>query len=158
MIELLFLLGFTLHNLEEAIWLPAWSKHASRFHPEVKRNEFHFAVLTVTILGYLITFLHLVDNGRNIILHTIYYGFILMMCFNVVFPHLIATIAIKRYSPGLLTGMCLNLPVGIFLIQDGLSNGINPLHPIISGMIIIVLIVPLIKMLFKIGGQIIEAY
>ena len=38
MIELLFLLGFTLHNLEEALWLPQWSKHARKYRKEVSEN------------------------------------------------------------------------------------------------------------------------
>ena len=40
MIELLFLLGFSLHNLEEALWLPEWSKHARKYHKEVSKNYF----------------------------------------------------------------------------------------------------------------------
>jgi hypothetical protein len=38
MIELLFLLGFSLHNLEEALWLPQWSKHARKYRKEVSEN------------------------------------------------------------------------------------------------------------------------
>ena len=103
MLEILFLLGFTLHNLEEAVWLPAWSKYAKQFHPEVKKNEFHFAVIVVTAIGYLLTLLHFSDDKNNIVIQSIYYGFILMMALNVFFPHLIATIVLKKYSPGLIT-------------------------------------------------------
>ncbi|MBI5841166.1 MAG: HXXEE domain-containing protein [Chloroflexi bacterium] len=156
MIELLFLLGFTLHNLEEAIWLPAWSKHASRFHPEVKRNEFHFAVLTVTIIGYLITFFHLVNS--HAVVHYAFYGFILMMSLNVVFPHLVATIVLRRYSPGLLTGLFLNLPFGVFLIRDGLSKGIVLLYLFGSAMVLSAVFILLINMLFKTAGKIIDPY
>ena len=38
MIEILFILGFSLHNIEEALWLPAWSKQAKTFHQEITAN------------------------------------------------------------------------------------------------------------------------
>jgi len=158
MLEILFLLGFSLHNLEEAVWLPAWSRHASKFHPEVKRNEFHFAVLVVTAIGYLLTLLHFADNKNNMVVQSIYYGFVLMMCLNVLFPHLIATILLKRYAPGLVTGLLLNLPFGIFLIQQGLSHGTGPLDLIVSALLITIIMLALINLLFRIGAKIIEPY
>ena len=158
MLEILFLFGFTLHNLEEALWLPAWSRHAARFHPEVKRNEFHFAIFVVTAIGYLLTFLHLTADGNNLIVQSIYYGFVLMMCLNVVFPHLIATIVLKRYAPGLVTGLLLNLPFGIVLIQKGLAAGIPLEHIAAAAILAVVLFLSLIKSLFKLGGMLIDPY
>lgn len=156
MLEVLFLLGFSLHNLEEAIWLPAWSKHAKPFHPEVKKNEFHFAVIIVTAIGYLLTFFHF--SSDNIIVQSIYYGFILMMVLNVLFPHLVATIILKRYAPGLITGLLLNLPFGVFLIQQGLSHGGNLLYIFAAALVLTAIILMLINLLFKVGGKIIEEY
>lgn len=158
MLEILFLLGFSLHNLEEAIWLPAWSKHASRFHLEVKKNEFHFAVIVVTAIGYLLTLLHFADDQNNIFIQSAYYGFVLMMCLNVLFPHLIATVALRCYAPGLVTGLLLNLPLGILLIQQALSHGAAPLYLVISALLITIIMLILINLLFKIGGKIIESY
>jgi len=40
MMKLLFLFGFTLHNIEEALWLPGWSKHAKKFHHRLKKMPF----------------------------------------------------------------------------------------------------------------------
>ena len=48
-IKLLFLFGFTIHNIEEAIWLPKWSRYAKKFHEPVGSNKFIFAVMVVTI-------------------------------------------------------------------------------------------------------------
>jgi hypothetical protein len=158
MIELLFLLGFTLHNLEEAVWLPAWSKYASKFHPVVKKDEFRFAVIGVTAIGYLLTFFHLTDNQNSALIEYLYYGFILMMCLNALFPHLVATVALKRYSPGLITGLSLNVPLGISLIRQGLLNGIVPLCLMIAALLLTVIMLILINLLFKIGGKIIEEY
>jgi Protein of unknown function with HXXEE motif len=158
MLEIFFLLGFSLHNLEEAIWLPAWSKHAAKFHPEVKKNEFHFAVIIVTAIGCLLTLIHLLSDNGNVIVQNIYYGFILMMCLNVILPHLIATIVLKRYAPGLVTGLLLNLPFGILLVQQGLSQGAVPLYLIASALLLTIIMLALINLLFKIRGKFIESY
>ena len=153
---MLFLLGFTLHNLEEAIWLPGWSKYAGRFHTEVKRNEFHFAALAVTVIGYLLTFFHLMS--ANIYAQYAFYGFVLMMCLNAIFPHLIATIVFRRYAPGLLTGIFLNVPFGVTLIQHGLSDGISQTYLVITTAVFGVVFALLIKPLFKLGGHMIDPY
>jgi len=156
MLELLFLLGFTLHNLEEALWLPGWSKHARGFLLEVGRNEFHFAALVVTILGYGFTFLHLTNQGMYT--QCLFYGFVLMMCFNAIFPHLIATLLFKRYAPGLLTGLFLNLPIGLKLVQEGLSAGLSERCLILATVILAITAALLIRPLFKLGGRIIDPY
>jgi len=39
----LFALAITVHNIEEEIWLPAWSKTAGWFHYPVGIVEFRFA-------------------------------------------------------------------------------------------------------------------
>ena len=127
MFDLLFLLCFTLHNIEEALWLPDWSRHASRFHRPVKAVEFRFAVLAVTVLGYVLCFLSLAWGQSWAPVRYAWYGFVLMMCINAVFPHLAATIALRRYAPGVLTGLALNLPVGLYLVF--VAHGQSPADP-----------------------------
>jgi len=156
MLKLLCLLGFTLHNLEESIWLPRWSKYAKRFHPEVQQHEFHFAALVVTVIGYLLTFFHLTTS--NMYAQYAFYGFVLMMCFNAVFPHLIATIVFRGYAPGLLTGLFLNVPFGITLIHGALSNGISQTYLVVTTAILGMIFVLFIKPLFKLAGLMIEPY
>lgn len=116
MIEILFLLGFSLHNIEEALWLPAWSKYAEKYHEQVTANEFRFAVMIVTALGYLLTFQFFVFGSEFVLSKYLYLGFVLMMAMNAVFPHLAATILLKRYAPRLITGLMLNVPLGSYLI------------------------------------------
>jgi hypothetical protein len=112
MIEILFLLGFSLHNIEEALWLPQWSQNATRFHKPVSNNEFHFAVIMVTAIGYLFTFQYFVFGSTYAIAKFAYLGFILMMVFNTFFPHILSTIYLKKYAPGTLTALLLNFPIG----------------------------------------------
>ena len=108
-IKLLFLLGFTLHNLEESVWLPEWSKHAKTFHEPVERNQFIFAVIIITMIGYWVTIADILYNEPGNIPNYLYLGFIGMMGLNSIFPHFIATLLLKKYAPGLITGILLNL-------------------------------------------------
>ena len=116
-LKFIFLLGFTIHNLEESVWLPEWSKHAKKFHKPVERNQFIFAVIIVTILGYLITVVEIINNNPGSVFSYIYLGFIGMMGLNTILPHLAATILLKKYAPGLITALLLNLPLSIIIIS-----------------------------------------
>lgn len=158
MFEIIFLMSFTLHNIEEGIWLPKWSKYAGKYYPQVTNNEFHFALLMITIFGYIITFLFLLLGHSNEILKYIYLGFILMMCFNAVFPHLLATITLKKYSPGTLTGLFLNLPIGLFVIFSIYGKEFE-FYKLILGFITATGITLVsLRPLFKLGKKLIDEY
>ncbi len=151
MIELLFLLGFSLHNIEEALWLPGWSRHARKYHKEVSPNEFRFAVIIVTVIGYLLTFQYFVFGAVYAAAKYIYLGFILMMILNVFFPHLIATIILKKYAPGLITGLLLNAPLGIYILIKNINKPDELIFVIIAGVILAAFFLLLIKQLFRLG-------
>jgi Protein of unknown function with HXXEE motif len=151
MIELLFLLGFSLHNIEEALWLPQWSKHARKYHKEVSKNEFTFAVIIVTTIGYLITFQYFIFASSSSFSKYVYLGFILMMVANVIFPHLIATIILKKYAPGTITGMLLNAPIGIYILIREINKINELIFVIICSVILAIITLLLINQLFKIG-------
>ena len=127
-IKIIFLLGFTLHNIEEAVWLPKWSKYARKFHEPVDSNQFIFAVIIVTIIGYLLTALDFLMSSSSGYVSYVYLGFVGMMGINALFPHLIATIALKKYAPGLMTALFLNLPLSLILIINSIKNGLSPFY------------------------------
>lgn len=158
MYELLFLLSFTLHNIEEGIWLPRWSKYAGKFHPKVSNNEFHFALVVLTSFGYMLTFLFLMFGQSFEILKYIYMGFLLMMCLNSIFPHLLASIALKRYAPGTLTGLLLNLPIGMAIILKQIENGIVLYKFLIVAVAFIIITIASLRPLFKLGKRLIDEY
>ena len=89
-LKLIFLLALTIHNIEESVWLPEWSKHAEKFHEPVERNQFIFAVIIVTIIGYLVTIAEIINNTPGSVFTYIYLGFIGMMGLNAIFPHFVA--------------------------------------------------------------------
>jgi drug/metabolite transporter (DMT)-like permease len=155
-LKLLFLMGFTLHNLEESLWLPQWSKHAKRFHQPVKRNQFIFAVIIITMIGYLVTFADIFWGQPGNITNYLYLGFLGMMGLNSIFPHLVATVILKKYAPGLLTGMLLNLPFSCFIIICYLQKGINRYYLILAIAIVTGLILFSLKYLFKLAEKLIR--
>lgn len=156
MFELLFLFAFTLHNIEEALWLPAWSRHAGAFHPAVEKNEFHFAVVIITAIGYLLTFAYMVTGETNEIVPYLYFGFVLMMCLNAVFPHLLATVFLRRYMPGTITGCLLNLPIGLYLVFIDKKQNIADMKLLIGFAIVTVIIISALQPLFKLGKRLLD--
>ncbi len=155
-IKIIFLLGFTLHNFEEAIWLPKWSKYASKFQRPVESNQFIFVLIVVTILVYVITIFDFLAGDTNYLVRYIYLGFISMMGLNSIFPHLIATIVIKKYSPGLMTGLLLNLLLSVIIIFHYLKSGINVYYLIIAVILVSGMILFSLKYLFIMGEKLLQ--
>ena len=158
MLEVLFLMSFTLHNIEEGLWLPRWSKYAGKYHPEVSNNEFHFAVIIFTIAGYLLSFLFLFFGHSVEITKYIYLGFVLMMSLNSIFPHLIATIVLRRYAPGTMTGLLLNLPIGSAIIFSNVKSGVQVKMLILALVVVTGISIISLPPLFKLGGKLIDKY
>jgi hypothetical protein len=108
--------AFTLHNLEEVLGMEKWSKSVpSYIHKPVTTRQFGIATLLFSVLGFAVTF----TKGFY---HTeLYYYFVMsgfagMMLINVFIPHLIATIYLKKYAPGVLSGLLINLPLTILVL------------------------------------------
>lgn len=149
-----FCFAITLHNIEEAIWLPKWSQQSSTFHKPVTSSEFHFAVIFITVLAYLsaFSFLYMPESD---LAKWIFIGFLGSMILNAVFPHLIATVLMKKYAPGLLTGLLLNLPINSLVLYQMFSNHlITWTELIISTFIVAFILISIIPFLFKMGGKI----
>lgn len=152
-IKILFTLGFTLHNIEEAVWLPKWSHHARKYHEPVETNAFVFAVIVVTIVGYLLTAIDFLYGSPGNFFNYLYLGFVGMMGINVLFPHLIATIALKKYAPGLITGLLLNLPFSFYIIYWHINYGVNAFYLFFAVVIVSALVLLSLKYLFRMGNK-----
>jgi hypothetical protein len=153
---LFFPLAITLHNIEEALWLPQWSKHAGRFHPPVEKNEFYFALIVITAIAYLATFLTVLFPD-NMYVTRMFYGFLGAMIINAIFPHLVATIVLKKYTPGLLTGLFLIIPVNSILIYRAIViELISILEIVITTLALGAIFILAIPLLFKAGRYLIN--
>lgn len=155
-IKIIFLFGFTLHNLEEAVWLPRWSKYAKRFQEPVQSDEFIFAVIIITMIGYILTAMDfLVGDSHDLVRYT-YLGFVGMMGINSIFPHLVSSVVLKKYCPGLVTGLFLNLPLSVALINSHLKNGGDIAYLLVSVIIMSGLTLFSLKYLFRLGSTLID--
>jgi hypothetical protein len=151
---ILFLLAITLHNLEEALWLPTWSKYALNFHKPVRKNEFYFALIIITSIAYLSTFFYLLLPNFNIAKY-ILVGFLGSMIFNAIFPHLVATVVLKKYAPGVITGVLLNVPINSLILYQFLRRGeLTVIELLISTLLVGFMLLSLIPILFKVGRSV----
>ena len=151
-----FPLAISLHNLEEAIWLPGWSKYAGKFHQPVEANEFYFAVICVTVLAYLATFLAVAFPTEGPWKY-IFYGFLGTMILNAFLSHFAATVALRRYSPGLLTGLFLLVPINtIILYQAVVASDIQWPALLLSTIAVSVILLSLLPLFFRVGRKLTE--
>ncbi len=121
-LEWLFPLVATLHNAEEAIWFPAWTQRAGRWHSPVAPGVFRFAVAVFTVLAFAVTWLSAL-SGKQALWTYLLFVYMIVMLANVLVPHIAATVAMRRYMPGVVTGVLVNLPVLSLLVVLALREG-----------------------------------
>lgn len=111
----------TVHNLEEAIWLPAWSQTIGVWHPSIGALEFRSSVIVITLLFYAIFYYF--SQHENALARHLMGGSLVMILFNVLVPHLLATMVTTRYAPGVASGVLLNGPIAGYLLWRGVTEG-----------------------------------
>jgi len=113
--------AIAVHNLEEALWLPAWSaRKAGRWSSRAGAWEFRFAVVVLTGLAILIGALTQL-NGWASPWHYLLGCYALGQAINVFIPHAAATVVTRSYAPGLATGALLVLPAAALLLHTGFA-------------------------------------
>jgi hypothetical protein len=119
----------------------------------VSAQSFRFAVSILTAAVFLIAvWAHV--RGPGSLGHYLLASYALGQSLNVIFPHLVATLATRTYAPGLLTGILFVLPTAaVFLLR---SFALDQLH---TGrfLIIAALFTPAvllsIPVLFRVGRE-----
>jgi hypothetical protein len=150
-LQWLFPLAITIHNLEEAVWLPGWSKYAGKFHHPVGKVEFRFAVVILTILAWIITYLSS-TGGRESIGVYLLCAYCLAMLINIFIPHVAASIVLRRYAPGLVTALMLNLPAtSLILLSAGKNGYITWGNFVLPAVVFIAALIGMIPIFFRIG-------
>lgn len=152
-LEWLFPLVITLHNAEEAIWLPGWSKRPGRWPATVAPGVFRFTVVILTVLAYAVTWLS-ASSGKQSVWTYLAFGCIAATLANVLIPHLAATIAMRSYMPGAATAVFLNLPALSLLVVLALREGyVSGWKAVAYCLGVIVALVASIPVLFKLGKE-----
>ena len=115
---------FMLHELEEIIWMPSFVKKLSAQFPDIRFLSYYtpltFNAIVLEQLLLLMITLYLSYQFNN---YTIYTTIVIAYIYHVL-GHLIQTIVIRKYVPGLLTGIftslfslfCLknNVPINLY--------------------------------------------
>ena len=100
---------FMLHELEEIIWMPSFVKKLSAQSPDIRFLSYYtpltFNAIVLEQLLLLMITLYLSYQFNN---YTIYTTIVIAYIYHV-FGHLIQTIVIRKYVPGLLTGIFTSL-------------------------------------------------
>lgn len=100
---------FMLHELEEIIWVPSFVKKLSAQFPDIRFLSYYtpltFNAIVMEQLLLLMITLYLSYQFNN---YTIYTTIVIAYIYHV-FGHLIQTIVIRKYVPGLLTGIFTSL-------------------------------------------------
>ena len=96
---------FMLHELEEIIWMPSFIKKISIQYPNNRILSYYtpFAFNSIVLEQFLILLLSLFLSYRYSN-YTIYATIVIAYIYHV-FGHLIQTLVIRKYVPGLLTGI-----------------------------------------------------
>jgi hypothetical protein len=130
--------AFALHNLEEVFSMEKWSKSIPKsIHPPVTTAQFSIAIALFTLLGFVVVLSKDYYPSEDIYLLFVS-GFAGMLFLNTFFPHLIATIYLRKYAPGVITGLLINAPLTaiiLWLIYDNqlISNLQITLSVLIGG-------------------------
>lgn len=157
-ILLLFVFAFTIHNLEESVWLirqQPFNNRKVKLHPKVSQDEFLFGLFWVTSLAYLTTALYIFYPEVSLFKYA-YFGFVGSIMLNIIFPHLFLTLVERYYSPGLLTGIVAVLPINSLIVKAGIDLGVITISQwIVSTLVVGGILILSIPISFKIGKRLI---
>ena len=120
-LQWLFPVVIALHNLEEALWLPAWANRTGFWRAPVSPGAFRLVVAVLTALAFAVTWLS-ARSGAQTFWTYLMFGCVVATLANAVFPHLALSIARRSYMPGTATAVALNLPVLSFLAASALTE------------------------------------
>ena len=112
----LFPIAVTLHNSEEAIYMPKWiALHTKQLpvHPGAAR--IWFGLLLLTLAAFAVTYLS-AQKGKGSVWTYLLFGYAVAMLANVFIPHIPATLVFGEYTPGVVTAVLLNLPIMTILL------------------------------------------
>ena len=115
-LQWLFPIAVTLHNGEEAVWMPGWaSQHAGQLpmHPPGALLV-RVALIALVIAAFAVTYLSEREGPRSVWAYLLFGGIVAMLV-NVFVPHVPATLLFRSYTPGVVTAVLANLPVMSYL-------------------------------------------
>ena len=121
-LQWLFPIAVTMHNSEEAVFMPRWVSAHSRHLPlNPGAAKIWFGLLLLTLAAFAVTYLS-TQKGKRSVWAYLLFGYVAAMLVNVVVPHIPATLAYGEYTPGIVTAILINLPVMSLLLFKALRE------------------------------------
>jgi hypothetical protein len=121
-----FPVAVTIHNTEEAVWLPSWSaRHTTAIPWHMPATEFRIAVALLTASAFLVTW-QSSRRGKNSIWTYFFVSYVVAMLLNVFVPHIPAALWFHSYVPGLVSAGFVVLPVTALLVVLTLRERVLP--------------------------------
>lgn len=117
-----FTAAVLLHNAEEALFLPSWSRRVRRWYRPVGNAEFRFAALVVSVAFVALTLAATSLPGAEV--QYVFAGYVVAMLANALVPHLAITIALREYMPGTATAWLLVVPLGYLYLWTAVRQHI----------------------------------
>jgi hypothetical protein len=116
------IISFILHNLEEAIYICSYPVQSPvSFITPASCKQFLWAVsiITLIVVSFFIVAISTKKQSVYLIISTaIASGLVL----NVLIPHIIIAVYSLNYTPGLVTALSLNLPIGLLTLVRNKPN------------------------------------
>jgi Sec-independent protein secretion pathway component TatC len=122
-LQWLFPVAVTLHNGEEAIWMPGFdARHAAQLPVQPPAAKIWAALLMLTVAAFVVTYLS-VRRGKQSVWAYLTFGYIVAMLANVLVPHVPAALFFHSYAPGVVTAVLINLPLMSWLSWRAVREG-----------------------------------
>jgi len=123
-LQWLFPIAVTLHNAEEAIWMPGWATdHAAQLPIASPGSaKIRIALLVLTLTAFLLTYLSARRGPRSVWAY-LTFGYIVAVLLNVFVPHVPIAIVVRGYAPGVVTAVLINLPAMSYLAMRAVRDG-----------------------------------
>jgi hypothetical protein len=150
-LQLFFPVLVALHNAEEAISMPRWTRRTGPWFGGVRPAVFRFAVVVFTVLAFVVTVLSAV-SGRMTFWGNVTFGYIIAMLFNALVPHIAVSVVRRTLMPGVITAAALNLPILSYLAVLALQQGyVSNRDALVFSIAVSLLLALMIPLLFKLG-------
>ena len=150
-LQLFFPILVGLHNAEEAICIPKWTRRSGFWFGGAQPGVFRFAVVVFTALAFLVTFLSVIAGARSL-WADLTFGYIVVVLLNALVPHIAVSVAQRTPMPGVITAAALNLPILSFLVVLALKQDYVTRSDALNSCILVLLIgMAMIPLLFRLG-------
>ena len=124
-------LFFAIHNIEEVPFMAKWTeKLNSPVYPKVTTRQFAIAVTFLTLGSILITYFG-TRNPDGYFGPIVIMGIQAILFVNAIVPHIVMTVKMRLYSPGVITAVFINIPFTIYLFIQAINA-----HKITPGIIV----------------------